>query len=180
MKLRSPKAGVGVMAALLLATVTACGDEEPGVATAGGGPRAGVPASAEAVDRDAAMRDFAQCMRDNGVDLPDPQPGRRMSEAYGGLLRGDDPVVREALAACRSRLPNGGEPPKLDPVQLESYRAFAGCMRDNGVPLPDPAPDGSLQITGTGGINLSDPVFQAAVEACLDHLIGLRPDGGRR
>ncbi|MBX6750644.1 MAG: hypothetical protein IRY85_13405 [Micromonosporaceae bacterium] len=182
MKVMSMRAVVGVGVALLLATATACGsgDDEPGVASAGGLPVAGVTSPTAAGDRDAALRDFAQCMRDNGVDLPDPEPGSGMLEAYGGLLRGEDPVVREAFAACRSRLPNGGEPPKLDPERLENYRAFAGCMRDNGVSLPDPAPDGSLQLSLMGGLNPSDPVFQAAVEACQDHLAGLLPNGGRR
>ena len=168
----------GIAAALLLAVAAGCGsgDEEPGVASAGGAPPASVTSPAFPGDRDAALRDFAQCMRDNGVDLPDPQPGGRMAGVYRELLR-DDPVVQEALAACRSRLPNGGEPPRLNPEQLEIYRAFAGCMRDNGVEIPDPAPDGSLRGALMAELDLDDPVFQAALEACRDHLTGLLPGG---
>jgi hypothetical protein len=182
MKVMPRRAVVGVGVALLVALAAACGsgDEEPGVATAGGQPVAGVTSPTGVADRNAALREFTQCMRDNGVDLPDPAPGTGLVEAYGGLLRGDDPLVREAFAACRSRLPNGGEPPKLDPERLEKYRAFAACMRENGVDLPDPSPDGSLQLSLTDGINPGDPVFQAAVEACRDHLAGLLPTGGRR
>lgn len=173
---------VGVMVALLMVVAAGCGsgNEEPGVATAGGVPVAGVTSAPATKDRDAALRDFAQCMRDNGVDLPDPQPGGRMAGEYVALLRENDPVVRAALVACRSRLPNGGEPPTLDPERLETYRAFAGCLRDNGVPMPDPAPDGSLQGALLAGIDPNDPVFQTAVEACRDHLAGLLPDGGSR
>jgi hypothetical protein len=176
------KAVVGVVVGLLLAVAAACrsGEEAPGVASAGGVPVAGVPSPGAATDRDAALRDFAQCMRDNGVDLPDPQPGGRTGGAYGTLLRDNSPLVREAFAACRSRLPNGGEPPRLDPEKMETYRAFAGCMRDNGVPMPDPAPDGSLQGALIGTIDPNDPVLQAAVAACRDLLAGLLPDGGRR
>ena len=171
----------GIVAALLLAVAAGCGsgDEEPGVASAGGDRPAGVTTPVAPDDREAALRDFAQCMRDNGVDLPDPQPGNRVAGEFGRLLRDGDPVVREAMVACRSRLPNGGEPPRLNQEQLEIYRAFAACMRDNGVEVPDPAPDGSLRGALVGQVDPDDPDFQAALEACRDHLAGLAPGAGQ-
>ncbi len=182
--------GLGIVAALLV-TVTAAGcgsdDEGPGVATAGGG---GAPAATESTasdeeaDREEQLRDFAQCMRDHGVDLPDPQPGTGVSglAPWAEVLSGDDPTVQAAFEACQSRLPNGGEPPQLNPEQLEVYRNFAGCMRENGIDLPDPAADGTLQLRAflAAGIDPEDPVFQAAFEACRSTLTGLlgAPLGG--
>ena len=52
------------------------------------------------------MLAFAQCMREHGVDIPDPQFG----EGGGAGLRlrssnPNDPKFREAEEACRDKLP---------------------------------------------------------------------------
>jgi hypothetical protein len=51
-------------------------------------------------------------------------------------------------------------------------------MREHGVDVPDPDPDGTLNI-GRGGrfgnINPTDPKVQAAFTACRDRLAGLFP-----
>jgi hypothetical protein len=176
------RGGRVVLAAAVLAalatTAAGCGssDKGPGVATVGGGaPAASASASAAAGDRDEQLRQFAQCMRDNGVDVPDPQPG---GGAFGGLAAGlnqNDPKFQAAFTACQAKLPNGGQPPKLDAAQVEQYRAFAQCMRDNGVDLPDPGPDGTLQFDRTNTNLLSDPAFQKGLNACRDKLTGLLP-----
>jgi hypothetical protein len=48
--------------------------------------------------------------------------------------------------------------------------AFARCMRQHGIDLPDPKPDGSLPDRGRG-LNPDDPKFKAAERACP----GFRP-----
>ncbi len=54
------------------------------------------------------MREFSQCMRDNGVpDFPDPDPdGRLRGPAHE---QQDDPKFRAAMETCRQKLPGGGE-----------------------------------------------------------------------
>jgi hypothetical protein len=163
----------------LLATGVACSKSaEPGVASANGGAAAPSPsASASAADREEQLRQFAQCMRDAGVDVKDPQPGARLG-GLGGMGDGinpNDPKVQAAFASCQSKLPNGGQPPKLNPQQVEQYRTFAGCMRENGIDLPDPAADGTLQINPSNLGLLQDPNFQKALTACRDKLTGLLP-----
>jgi hypothetical protein len=178
---------LGALGAGLILFATACGsgDEGPGVATAGGAaPSPTVTASDESGDRLEQIRAFAQCMRDNGVDVPDPDPAAGM-RGFGQLaetLSSDDPVVQAAFTACQSKLPNGGQPPKLNPEQLEAYRNFAACMRDNGIDLPDPAADGTLQLGELlrSGLNPDDPTFQAAFTACRDTLAGVLPSGAPR
>jgi len=82
-----------------------------------------------------------------------------------------DPDFQSAFAACRTRLPNGGEPPKLSADQLERYLDFAECMRGQGVDVPDPDPDGTLRLgDAIGRINPSDPKVQAAFTACREKL----------
>ena len=97
-------------------------------------------AADEDADRQEQLRQFAQCMRDNGVDVPDPDPaaGVRGFGALAERLSSDDPAVQAAFTACQSKLPNGGEPPKLNAGAARGLPGVRQCMRDNGVDLPDP------------------------------------------
>jgi hypothetical protein len=154
------------------------------VATAGGTSH-GASASASAAPADEAekQRQFARCMRDNGIDMPDPK-----SDGNGGFgiqIGGDGSnppdraKVDAAMQKCKQYLPNGGEPPKQDPAQQEKVRQYAKCMRDNGVPnFPDPQSGGGLMIGPDQGLDPNDPTFKAADEKCRQYLPGLGASGG--
>ncbi|AVT29703.1 MULTISPECIES: hypothetical protein [unclassified Plantactinospora] len=155
-------------------------DEGPGVATAQGGTGAGPTASASAAalsDEDRRL-EFAKCMRENGVEMPDPEPGQ------GGIRiqrnPGDDPAkTQAAMEKCRHLLPNGGQL-QLNPEQVEQVRKMAKCMRENGVPnFPDPQPDGTMRFDQGSGIKRDDPTFQAAMEKCRGDF-PVRIQGGGR
>ena len=167
---------------LALAGAAACGRAASGsnIASAGGKSSASAHPTAS-VDPQEQARQFAQCMRDHGVDVPDPDTaggpngGPVRITASGGPPAGMD----AAMEACKDKLPNGGTPPSLDPQQQEQLRAFAQCMRDHGVDMPDPDPNsGGLRITQSGGPNGNsgmspdNPTFQAAQQACQDKLPG--------
>jgi hypothetical protein len=165
---------------LALAGAAACGRAASGsdIATAGGKSTASAHPTAS-VDPQEQARQFAQCMRDHGVDVPDPDTA---GGSAGGPVRitasGPPEGMDAAMEACKDKLPNGGTPPSLDPQQQEQLRAFAQCMRDHGVDMPDPDPNsGALRITRGGGPNSSgmgpdNPTFQAAQQACQDKLPG--------
>ena len=116
------------VALLLALTLTACAerDEGDGVATAGG-PAAS--ASAKGGDRPDPVKDrekflrFAQCMRENGVpNFPDPEfDGDKISMSMDDSV--DPKKVEEAQQHCKQHLPNGGEPMKMDPADVEKMRA---------------------------------------------------------
>ncbi len=54
------------------------------------------------------MREFSQCMRDNGVpDFPDPDADGRLRGP--GHEQQDDPKFRAAMETCRQKLPGGGD-----------------------------------------------------------------------
>ena len=54
-----------------------------------------------------AMRSFAQCMRDNGLpEFPDPDAEGRLR---GAGHEGGGPAYDAAFAACREKLPGGGQ-----------------------------------------------------------------------
>jgi hypothetical protein len=153
----------------LAAAGCAGADPEERVATAGGGAAGASPsASVAQVSDDDRSREFAKCMRDNGLpDFPDPETGD------GGGFRiqipagADKAKVKAAMEKCRSLMPNGGKAVKLDPEQVEKVRQLARCMRENGVPnFPDPAADGSIQFNGATGFDPDNPTMRAALEKC--------------
>jgi hypothetical protein len=54
------------------------------------------------------MREFSQCMRDNGLpDFPDPDADGQLRGAGHELQ--DDPTYQAAMETCREKLPGGGE-----------------------------------------------------------------------
>jgi hypothetical protein len=57
-------------------------------------------------------RQFAQCMRDNGVDMADPDPNSGGLGMGGANLNTADPQFQKALEACQDKLtsilPGGG------------------------------------------------------------------------
>ncbi|SNS82397.1 hypothetical protein [Actinomadura mexicana] len=140
----------------------------------------------------AKMRKFAQCMRDNGVDMKDPTSDGRVeihasakpAEGAPGTAGapGKAPTGTGRLEAaqkkCAHLMPNGGKPPKLKPEDLAKMRAFSKCMRDNGISrFPDPEPDGGIKIqAGEGtGLDPASQTFKNAQKACSK----FSPDGGK-
>jgi hypothetical protein len=76
----------------------ACRDLAPG----GEHQNTGDPAVVE------QMREYSQCMRDNGVpEFPDPDADGRLRGV--GHEEQDDPTFRAASETCRGKLPGGGE-----------------------------------------------------------------------
>jgi hypothetical protein len=54
------------------------------------------------------MREFSQCMRDNGLpDFPDPDADGRLRGV--GHEQQDNPTYRAAMETCRGKLPGGGQ-----------------------------------------------------------------------
>ncbi|WP_157250157.1 hypothetical protein [Nonomuraea typhae] len=122
------------------------------------------PSPTGSVDPQEQGRKFAQCMRDNGIDLPDPEPG----EGKGMMVLNPKDVnkaqFKKAAEACKQYRPFRDRA-DMKPEDLERLRDYAACMRENGVDMPDPDPGG-----GFGGkrpdVKPDDPAFKKAVEAC--------------
>lgn len=167
---------------LALAAAGCAGDAGTGdgVATAGG------PASASASGRptrgDVAdkMRAFAACMREQGIDMPDPQvdaDGRVGMQIRGGA-EGDPDKLTGAQQTCAHLMPQGDDLPKPDAAAIEKMRAMAKCMRENGVPnFPDPSADGRIEIKPDSGFDPADPTVREAQKKC-DHFGPTLQGGG--
>ncbi|HKF16701.1 MAG TPA: hypothetical protein VKF14_05865 [Candidatus Dormibacteraeota bacterium] len=114
---------------------------------------------------------WAQCMRDHGVNVPDPGQGRPVriqAEAQ------DQQQIQDAMNACQRYQPKGGNGPgKVDQKTLDQLTKFAQCMRDHGIPMQDPkASGGGVQITGggPGSVEPDSDQFQQAQQACQHYL----------
>jgi hypothetical protein len=157
--------------ALLLALAGCSSAGGDGIASAGGTSSA-AQGTAQVSDEEQA-REFAKCMRDHGIDLPDPQPDGNGGFDWGAGMAGvdfNDPAFQEAINACRDKLPGGGREVLDDPEVQAQLQEFAQCMRDNGMTdFPDPDPEG-----GFGGafaeLDRNSPEFQSALDACRDKL----------
>ncbi|WP_433210202.1 hypothetical protein ACQP00_47070 [Dactylosporangium sp. CS-047395] len=175
---------------LLVLTAAGCGKAggtgDEGVASAGGGKADATPTATATggtgvrrdpqADQEAFLK-FAQCMRDHGVPMEDPN-----FEGNGVSLTipegTDKSKVDAAQAECKSLMPNGGEPPKLSPEQQERMRKYAQCMRDQGITnFPDPSEEGGFMIDGDKlSVDLRGEQMKAAEKACEQY--DLRPKGG--
>jgi hypothetical protein len=188
---------LGLLALLLL---SACG-AAPGVATIDGADAAtpSPSASAGSDDPEDAMFAFADCMREEGIDMPDPVIRRVDGSGGGGGFNssvdeagpGDggptfDPNSEEfqaAQEACQHHLDGlealePGDGPQLTPEEEEAFLAFTECMREHGIDMPDPGAGGAIRIgPGSGSDPGFDPrseEFQAAEEECRSHLEGIQ------
>lgn len=144
--------------------VTACGGQrDDGVATAGGGttsPSATGPAPA--TDRAERQRQYTECLRQHGVEVPDAEQGKDVE-----VSRANEAAAKEAAKACRRYAPDSGA--AMAGSDVATMREYASCMRDNGVAeFPDPNPDGTMtipkSIRDTANYESADRTCSAAVE----------------
>jgi hypothetical protein len=137
-------------------------------------------------DPEEAMLDFAKCMREHGIDMPDPEftggGGGAGSARPGVAIRiggdGMDPEKMEkANEACRPLLADAGPMREMTPEERQEMQDKAiehsRCMREHGIDMPDPVFDSSgggamvrISEAGKGGIDFDSEEFQEASEAC--------------
>jgi len=163
--------------------------------TTSGGDEA-AQADAEPIDAPPAGTDeeqalaFAACMRDEGIDFPDPAVNADGSVDFfgggggrdGGGFR-DDPNFQGAIEECgeliegASFLPNSGDFTE----QEDAFFEMAECLRDNGIDVADPDFSGGA---GPGrdlfgpDFDPEDPATAAAIDACQDVFANIAAGGG--
>jgi hypothetical protein len=159
--------------AVLALTITGCGSSTTGngVASVGGGAASGSAPTSTSVSSEDTGRQFAQCMRDHGVDMPDPDPGSQ----FGNMANIDrnSPAFTKGMEACKSLLPGGGDLSKLDPNLVDQLRQFTQCLRDHGLDVPDPDPNSpTLGMDQMRNLDRNNPAVQKALDACKDKIPG--------
>lgn len=153
------------------------------------GPSSDASVSGDALTDEEALLAFAACMRDVGVDVEDPtvdadgnlRPGGLRGAAPGGEQGGlDREAAGEAFQTCRELLDGVAIGfGRQDRIEIEDrLLAFASCMRDNNVDIPDPDFASGPGARGPlGEIDPDDPAFVTALEACEDLLPGFGAPG---
>ena len=173
--------------ALALFGLTACTSApEPQLPTAqesttpdGTKPESTKPESTESTEPKPSGLAFTQCMRDNGIDLPDPDPDTGLPKLEGDQVDPSNPTFQKAMKACESLQPEGGVrgEGEVGPEELDKFQAYAECMRENGLPdFPDPQPGGEGGMFGSGNVDRTSPTFQKANDKCGDLLAGVTGD----
>jgi hypothetical protein len=175
--------GLGLVLALAACGEAPDGDRVASLSGAGATTTTGAGRAGAAKDPQQAALDFARCMRANGVDMPDPEvddQGRiKLRIGPGGAGKRPDPKKLEAAQkACGSLIGGGDGDRQIDPAERDAMVAFARCMREHGIDMPDPTGDGLVvRRDGDGGPDPESAEFQAAEKACDHHLGKLgRPD----
>ncbi|MEU3726070.1 hypothetical protein [Streptomyces sp. NPDC031705] len=132
--------------------VTACTND----GSAGGGSGS----SGAGADADNAVK-TRQCLREHGIDAPDPKPGQNPNAmTVGG---GADPQkMEEAMKACGMHTGSGEGPTQ---EQKDKELRWVRCMRENGVDLKDPEYSGGMK----SGIEVpkgQEKAFEEAQKKC--------------
>jgi hypothetical protein len=134
---------VGLSVAALL---SACSDASPSPSpTASSGALPSGRAATIAADPAAAFIQVMQCFREHGhPDFPDPV--QRSDGSWEFPVTASRVKVPGECADLVRQLKQGA-PGSAPTPDLAQGRAFAQCMRANGVPeWPDPGPDGSYAL----------------------------------
>jgi hypothetical protein len=180
---RSPLLLIAAVGAAL--ALGACGSSDDN-----GGASSGKSGSDKAFE--GALK-FAKCMREHGIDMPDPQRvgsggiKQTMSGKPGSKAKMDaaQKDCQKYMQIGGGRAPSAAEQAKAKDAML----AYAKCMRDNGVNMPDPKFSNSgggvtFQLGGpdskggsTGGPNPDSPTFKAADKVCHSKLADLEKGG---
>lgn len=153
-------------------------------------------AAADKQETEEELLEWVECMRENGIDIPDPtldedgnsmitprveRPAGSDEQPAGGVVRlGEE--FREAREECGDppRLAGGG-PNEADLKELqENALKLAECMREQGIEdFPDPdfsdfgpgaGPQEGVRVGPFGDIDMDDPDVQKAFETCREEL----------
>jgi len=160
---------------LPILALAACGgsDDAADVASLSGTEEVAAADTTEPLSDEEALIEFASCMREQGMDFPDP-----VVDANGyPRFDFEDPesidqdAMFEAGEACRDLI----EGVVLGLVDFESsefndmFLEYASCMREQGIEnIPDSIDITSIMRDGELPFDAEDPAFIAADEQCRD------------
>jgi hypothetical protein len=132
--------------------------------------------SASSADaRDTARVKLQQCLREQGVDVPDNPGG---GGAVTRLSATDRTKLQQALQGTCKQYANGAFGQISDDQRQEfqdAFTKFSACMRKQGIDVPTPQLGSGGGPPAGGGFDRSDPKVQAAAKSCQS----LLPQGGR-
>lgn len=143
-------------AAFAVLALAACGSDSSGDSST----------SSASSDEEKAMA-FQNCLKESGVDIEvSADGGLMMRTRVGRPSSGSDGPddIGPAMDDCREKTGWAPRPPSEEQraEMRDRALAFAQCMRENGVDVPDPAADGRMTMRIEG----NRAAFERASEEC--------------
>jgi hypothetical protein len=161
----------------LSGAVLSCVALASGVAACGGSSSSGSGQTHQTQQQRlvAAMTSFARCARGQGVPIPDPDVNGNIPNIDSLAQRYEDtPQGQTVIRKCARQLTAAQELARArDAASRAAKVGFARCMRNHGVDVTDPGPDGQVVARH---VDKASPQVRAAAAAC-DHLLAHNGQG---
>jgi len=178
MKTNGSKSATAAVSLLLLAglVLAACGSSTTSSSSTSTTTAAKTPTTTTGGPAGAGAKRFAalrECLKKNGITLPQRTPGQRRRPG-GGFLGGGAAsqlpkgVSRAQYQAALKKCGGGAFTGRLgaSPVFKEALNKFASCMRQNGINLPEPNTSGNGPVFNTKGLDTTSVKFKSAQVKC--------------
>jgi len=115
---------------------------------------------------------FAQCMREEGINFPDPTFDIDGNPEFDNLEIENEDEFENAFESCedilRNALPEQFDlDPEVEAALVDASLEFSQCMRDQGIDFPDPKPgEFGFFAFRDADIDFSSEEVQEAFEIC--------------
>ena len=115
---------------------------------------------------------FAQCMREEGINFPDPTFDIDGNPEFDNLEIENEDEFENAFESCedilRNALPEQFDlDPEVEAALVDASLEFSQCMRDQGIEFPDPKPgEFGFFAFRDADIDFSSEEVQEAFEIC--------------
>ena len=116
--------------------------------------------------------EFAQCMREEGINFPDPTFDIDGNPQFDNLEIENEEEFESAFENCedilRNALPEQFDlDPEVEAALVDASLEFSQCMRDQGIDFPDPKPgEFGFFAFRDADIDVSSEAVQDAFEIC--------------
>ena len=158
---------------LLLSVFSACtigGEESQGVVTIESTTETTI--EDEEITFEEGVLDFAQCMREEGINFPDPTFDIDGNPQFDNLEIENEEEFERAFENCedilRNALPEQFDlDPEVEAALVDASLEFSQCMRDQGIDFPDPKPgEFGFFAFRDADIDFTSEAVQNAFEIC--------------
>ena len=126
----------------------------------------------EEITFEEGVLDFAQCMREEGINFPDPTFDIDGNPQFDNLEIENEEEFENAFENCedilRNALPEQFDlDPEVEAALVDASLEFSQCMRDEGIDFPDPKPgEFGFFAFRDADIDFSSEAVQEAFEIC--------------
>ena len=155
---------------IIFSACTIGGEESQGVVTIDSTTATTV--AEQEITFEEGVLNFAECMREEGINFPDPTFDIDGNPQFDGLEIENEDEFEIAFENCedilRNALPEQFDlDPEVEAALVDASLEFSQCMRDQGIDFPDPKPgEFGFFAFRDADIDFSSEEVQEAFEIC--------------